>query len=281
MIAVHRGRLTHRAEMKHHLHRRPAARKVSSSSGCTTRVGGCFARLRHLPRVAQRIGDHSCGPAPHQLGMQIRADEAGSASYQDHGDAIYGTVEPRRKPIDAAEGHFAHERPAAIFDDLAGVAGGAISALAGLREEAEAMIRARTDELIQRLDLVRREELEAIHELAANARAGQEAAEAKVATWKPGLETLEARVAALEAPDPDVSHRRDYSVGALRCCLTVCLLPRLSFSSSAPSSRGTGEPGGRPDTLSVCAARSDRASNRDGCLRKPRVEKSYAQFPRK
>jgi BMFP domain-containing protein YqiC len=91
-----------------------------------------------------------------------------------------------------------------FFDDLAGVAGGAISALAGLREEAEAMVRARTDELLQRLDLVRREELEAIQELAANARAGQEAAEAKVATLAERLAALEVRVAALEAPDPDV-----------------------------------------------------------------------------
>jgi BMFP domain-containing protein YqiC len=90
-----------------------------------------------------------------------------------------------------------------FFDDLAGVAGGAISALAGLRDEAEAMVRARTDEWIQRLDLVRREELEAIQELAANARAGQEAAEAKVATLESRLAALEARVAALEAPNPD------------------------------------------------------------------------------
>ena len=79
-----------------------------------------------------------------------------------------------------------------IFDDLAGVAGGAISALAGLREEAEAMVRARIDETIRKLDLVRRDELDAIAEMAAHARAGQEAAEAKVAD-------LEARVAALEA----------------------------------------------------------------------------------
>jgi BMFP domain-containing protein YqiC len=92
-----------------------------------------------------------------------------------------------------------------FFDDLAGVAGGAISALAGLRDEAEAMVRARTDEWIQRLDLVRREELEAIQELAANARAGQEAAEAKVATLESRLAALEARVAALETPNPDVA----------------------------------------------------------------------------
>ena len=71
------------------------------------------------------------------------------------------------------------ERPR-FFDDLAGVAGGAISALAGLREEIEALARARIDEAIRRLDLVKREELDAMAELAANARAGQEAAEAQL-----------------------------------------------------------------------------------------------------
>jgi BMFP domain-containing protein YqiC len=83
------------------------------------------------------------------------------------------------------------ERPR-FFDDLAGVAGGAFSALAGLREEATAMGRAQMDEAIRRLDLVRREEMEAAMEMAAAARAGQEAAEARLAA-------LEARVAALES----------------------------------------------------------------------------------
>jgi BMFP domain-containing protein YqiC len=90
-----------------------------------------------------------------------------------------------------------------FFDDIAGVAGGAISALAGLREEAEAMMKARLDDLIQRLDLVRREEFEAIQELAANARNGQEAAEAKVGTLETRLTALEARVAALETTHPN------------------------------------------------------------------------------
>jgi BMFP domain-containing protein YqiC len=78
-----------------------------------------------------------------------------------------------------------------FFEDLAGVAGGAISALAGLREEMEAVMRARIDETIRKLELVRREELEAVTELAANARAAQEKAEARIAA-------LEARVAGLE-----------------------------------------------------------------------------------
>jgi BMFP domain-containing protein YqiC len=90
------------------------------------------------------------------------------------------------------------ERPR-FLDDLAGVAGGAISALAGLREEAEALVRARIDETIRRLDLVKREELDALSELAANARAGQEAAESQLAEALRRLAALEARVAALEA----------------------------------------------------------------------------------
>ncbi len=85
-----------------------------------------------------------------------------------------------------------------FFEDLAGVAGGAISALAGLREEMEAVMRARIDETIRKLELVRREELDAVTELAANARAGQEAAEARLAA-------LEARLAALEQGGPGVA----------------------------------------------------------------------------
>ena len=89
------------------------------------------------------------------------------------------------------------ERPR-FFDDLAGVAGGAISALAGLREEIEALARARIDETIRRLDLVKREELDAVTELAANARAGQEAAEAKLDDALQRLAALEVRVSSLE-----------------------------------------------------------------------------------
>jgi hypothetical protein len=90
-----------------------------------------------------------------------------------------------------------------FFDDLAGVAGGAISALAGLREEAEALVRARIDEAIRKLDLVRKEELEAMAEMAANARTGQEAAEAQLISLSDRVAVLEARVAALEtAPKP-------------------------------------------------------------------------------
>ncbi|MBV9749024.1 MAG: accessory factor UbiK family protein [Acetobacteraceae bacterium] len=79
-----------------------------------------------------------------------------------------------------------------FFDDFAGVAGGALSALQGMREEMESQMRARVDDAIRRLDLVRRDELDAVAEMAANARAGQEAAEAR-------LSALEARLAAMSS----------------------------------------------------------------------------------
>jgi BMFP domain-containing protein YqiC len=95
------------------------------------------------------------------------------------------------------------ERPR-FFDDLAGVAGGAISALAGLRQEAEAIVRARLDEAIRALDLVRREEYDAVMEMAARARDGQEAAEARIVALEERLAVIEARLSGLEtAPRGD------------------------------------------------------------------------------
>lgn len=83
------------------------------------------------------------------------------------------------------------ERPK-FFDDLAGMAGGAMSALGGLRQEAESMVRSWVDDAIRRLDLIKREEFDAVQHMAATAREEQEKAEQRIAA-------LEARVAALEA----------------------------------------------------------------------------------
>jgi BMFP domain-containing protein YqiC len=82
-----------------------------------------------------------------------------------------------------------------LFDDLAGVAGGAFSALAGVRGEAEAAIRSQVDAMVQRLDLVKREDLDAAMELARRAREAQEGLESRVAA-------LEAKLAAMAAPAP-------------------------------------------------------------------------------
>ncbi len=80
-----------------------------------------------------------------------------------------------------------------IFDDLAGMASGAASVMAAMRTEAEAIAKAQVEAMAQRLELVRREELDAALEVARRAREQAEALAERVAA-------LEHRVAALEAP---------------------------------------------------------------------------------
>ena len=93
-----------------------------------------------------------------------------------------------------------------LFDDFAGVAGGAFSAIAGIGDELGALVRARIDEALERLSLVRREEFEAVSELAANARNAQEAGDAR-------LVLLEARVAALEGRTAAVDVMEEHHAG--------------------------------------------------------------------
>jgi BMFP domain-containing protein YqiC len=87
-----------------------------------------------------------------------------------------------------------------FMDDLAGVAQGAFSAFSGLRDEAEAVFTARVEAVIQKLDIARGEQLAAVQELAANARAGQQAAEAQITALILRVDALEARLAATPAP---------------------------------------------------------------------------------
>ena len=75
-----------------------------------------------------------------------------------------------------------------LLDDLARVANGAMGALTGVRGEAEAMVKARLERLLSDLDLVTRDEFEAVKAVAAKAREEQEALEARVAALEAALE---------------------------------------------------------------------------------------------
>jgi BMFP domain-containing protein YqiC len=118
--------------------------------------------------------------------LNIQADEANTTSDQDIG-AIY---RPDCTPQSHRE-RFMAERPR-LLDDLAGMAGGAISALAGIRDEAEAAVRSRVDDTLRRLDVVRRDEFDAVAAMAASARKAQEVADARLAGLEARLEKLEA-----------------------------------------------------------------------------------------
>lgn len=68
-----------------------------------------------------------------------------------------------------------------FFDDMARVAGGAASALTGVREEIEARLRGQLERILAGMDLVSREEFEAVKAMAAKARAEQEDLQRRVA----------------------------------------------------------------------------------------------------
>ncbi|MEI7609082.1 MAG: accessory factor UbiK family protein [Rhodospirillaceae bacterium] len=76
-----------------------------------------------------------------------------------------------------------------LLDDLAKVASGALGALGGLRGEVEAQIRQQMERVLSQMDVVGREEFEAMREIAVKARLEQEALAERVAA-------LEARLAA-------------------------------------------------------------------------------------
>ena len=61
-----------------------------------------------------------------------------------------------------------------FFDDMARVAAGAVGALAGVRGEIEARLRDQFERVLAGMDLVSREEFEAVKAMAAKAREEQE-----------------------------------------------------------------------------------------------------------
>ena len=61
-----------------------------------------------------------------------------------------------------------------ILDDLAKVASGALSGISGVKQEVEGRLRQQFERILAGMDLVRREEFEAVKAMAAKARSEQE-----------------------------------------------------------------------------------------------------------
>ena len=80
-----------------------------------------------------------------------------------------------------------------LLDDIARVANGAAGVATGMRDEVEALVQERVERVLARLNLVTREEFEAVKAMAAKARSEQE--------------KLEKRIRALEAPKAEDTHK--------------------------------------------------------------------------
>ncbi|PCI41538.1 MAG: hypothetical protein COB46_03305 [Rhodospirillaceae bacterium] len=80
-----------------------------------------------------------------------------------------------------------------ILNDMAKVASGAVSAVTGLKGDAENALRRQVERVLADLELVTRDEFDAVKALAANARAEQEKLDVRV-------KKLEAQLKAKKAP---------------------------------------------------------------------------------
>jgi BMFP domain-containing protein YqiC len=90
-----------------------------------------------------------------------------------------------------------------LLDDMARLASGALGALSGLKSEIDAHVRQRLERLLADMELVSREEFEAIKAVAVNARSGQEALAERVAR----LEVALAKAGIALAPKSDGNHK--------------------------------------------------------------------------
>jgi BMFP domain-containing protein YqiC len=82
-----------------------------------------------------------------------------------------------------------------LLDDLARAASGALGALTGMRGEIEARIRDQLERVLARMDMVTREEFDAVRAMAAKARAEQDELLERLAALEARVDSLAAKAA--------------------------------------------------------------------------------------
>ena len=216
-VAVGLGRRADGAHVQHRGDRRARRPRNLELLRRQQAGDGVLRQVAPLVLGAEAVDHHHLLAPRGERGDEVGADETGPAGDQIHGGIpVTGArwcAAPARGigrghagwkggplPRHAAEEMAMSDtggggKRGGLFDDLAGVAGGAFSALAGVRGEAEAAMRSQVDAMVQRLDLVKREDLDAAMELARRAREAQEGLEARVAA-------LEAQAGGDGAPGP-------------------------------------------------------------------------------
>ena len=100
-----------------------------------------------------------------------------------------------------------------FFDDLARIAAGAIGTLSGMRSEVETRVREQFERVLAGMDIVSRDEFEAVKAMAAKARSEQEDLQKRIGELESQLAALAAREgvlgAAVREPSPIPSDCED------------------------------------------------------------------------
>jgi BMFP domain-containing protein YqiC len=101
-----------------------------------------------------------------------------------------------------------------MLDDLARVAGGALGAAAGVRSEVEARLREQFERILSQMDIVTREEFDAVQAMAVRARQENELLLERLATLESRIAEMEKTPRARSAGSGSKSRRTTKSSGA-------------------------------------------------------------------
>jgi len=80
-----------------------------------------------------------------------------------------------------------------ILDDMAKVASGAVSAVTGLKGDADGMVRRHVEKLLSDMNVVSREEFDAVKAMAAKARTEQDKLNARIEALEAQLKTAKTK----------------------------------------------------------------------------------------
>lgn len=129
-----------------------------------------------------------------------------------------------------------------FFDDLSRVASGAASAFSGLRDEVDQMIRQRLKRVIADMDMVTREEFEAVEAIATKAREEQE--------------VLSEKVAALEAELGKLTKPAAKSGAAAKKPAAAKTASKAAAAKAATSAEATKKPARKPAARKTAARKT-------------------------
>ncbi|MBK8457302.1 MAG: accessory factor UbiK family protein [Phyllobacteriaceae bacterium] len=137
--------------------------------------------------------------------------------------------------------------PSRILDDFARLLADAAGAAQGVRREVESGLRAQMERLLNSMDIVQRDEFEAVKEMALKARAENDALSARIAELEAanGATPAEKPAARRRAPKNNrgqagYSQKAGKRFGASRLWLGACRLPPRPFALPNARSRNWG-----------------------------------------
>ena len=80
------------------------------------------------------------------------------------------------------------QNPSSVFDDFAKLMTGAMGMAQGVQDEAKSFMRSQADRFVAEMDLVAREEFEAVKQLAADAKSEVDALKGRLAALEKALQ---------------------------------------------------------------------------------------------